>query len=120
MAMYIASSYSSLLTLDILAGMNSLNWASPSRRKAKAGRGIGASTSRDPAGPKQVVEERPPNPVVGVSSGSSGQRREQLPPRPARSSHTDRGVISSSESIDSRSRYLEALRTSLGDISLGE
>ena len=109
-----------LTTFNVLADMNSLNWSSPSGRKARAGRGAGASTSRDAVRPKRGREEVPPSPVVGGSSGSSGQRREQLPPRPARSSHADRGVPSSSESVDSRSRYLEALKSSLGDISQGE
>ena len=100
--------------------MNSLNWSAPSGRKARAGRGAGASTSKGAARPKRGREEMPPSPVVGGSSGSSGRVLGQLPPRPTRSSPADRGVPSSSESVDSRPHYLEALKSSLGDISQGE
>ena len=58
--------------------------------------------------------------MVGPSSGSSGQRREQLPPRLARASSTIESVLSSLESSDSMAHYLEAFKTSLGDISQGE
>ena len=86
----------------------------------KVGRGVDTLTSQDAARPKRMREERPSSPVVGVSSGSSGQRGEQLPPRQSHSSYADKGVLSSSESGDSRFRSLEALKTSLGDISQGE
>ena len=49
-----------------------------------------------------------------------GPEGEQLPPRPAHSSHADKDVLSSSKSSDSKSRYFEALKTSLRDISQGE
>ena len=106
--------------LVFLADMNSLNWASPSRRKLKAGRGAGTSIAREAAHPKLRREERPPSPVVGASSGSSGQRREQLPHHPTHVSSTGKSVLSSMESSDSMARYLEAFKTSLGDISQGE
>ena len=97
--------------------MNSLNWVSPSRRKSKAGRGAGTSAAGEAARPKKGREERPSSPMVGASSRSSSQRREQLPHQPARASSTGKSVLSSSESSDSMARYLEAFKTSLGDIS---
>ena len=120
MTSYIANSHLSLLTLDVFAGMNSLNWKSLSGTKAKTSRGAGTSTARDATCPKRVCEERPLSPVVMVSSGSSGHRSEQLHPRPACSSQASKSLLSSLESGDSRSLYLEALKTSLGDISQGE
>ena len=117
---YVANSHFPLLTLDVFVGMNSLNWAFPLGRKAKAGRGAGTSTARGAARPKRVHEERPPSPEVGASSGSSGQRREQLPPRLVHSSQVGKSILSSLESGDSMSRYLEAFKSSLGDISQGE
>ena len=58
--------------------------------------------------------------MAGASLGSSGQRREQLPPHPTQASSTGKNVLSSSESSDSMACYLEAFKTSLGDISQGE
>ena len=100
--------------------MSSLNWAFLSGRKSKAGRGAGTSATEEAASPKRGREERPPSPVVGASSGSSGQNHEQLPPHPACVSSTSKSVLSSLESSDSMARYLEAFKTSLGDISQGE
>ena len=120
MTSYVANSHLPILTFDAFTGMNSFNWASPSGRRAKAGRGAGTSTARDTAHPKRVREERPPSPVVGVSSGLSSHRCEQLPPYPARSSQAGKSILSPLESGDSRSLYLEAVKTSLGDISQGE
>ena len=108
------------LFLDFFADMNSLNWASPSGRKSKASWGAGISAAGEVARSKRGHEEQPSSPMVGASSGSSGQRREQLPPRPARTSLTGKSVLSSSESSNSMVRYLEAFKTSLGDISQGE
>ena len=76
MSLYLASVYLLLLTLDFFTDMNSLNWASPSGRKSKTGRGVGTSAAGEAARPKQGHEERSLSPVVGPSSGSSGQRRE--------------------------------------------
>ena len=120
MSSYVANSYLTLLTLNFFVDMKSLNWASPSGRKVKASRGAGTSAAQDAARPKRGREERPLSPVVGVSSRSSGQRREHLPPRLARASSTCKSFLSSSESSDSMSHYLEAFKTSLGDISQGE
>ena len=64
-------------------------------------------------------DDLPLSPLIGVSSGSSGQRRKQLPPRLARVPLASKSVISSSEPSDSKTHYLEALKTSLGDISQG-
>ena len=120
MSLYVASLHLLLLTLDFFADMNSLNWASHSGRKSKAGWGASSSAAREIAHPKWGREERSPSPVVGASSGSFGQRREQLPPRPACASSTGKSVLSSSESSDSMARYLEAFKTSFGHISQGE
>ena len=124
MSSCVVNSYLLSLTLTFFliffADMNSLNWASPSGRKSKAGRGAGTFATGEAAHPKRGCEEQPLSPVVGASSGSSGQKREQLPPRPARVSSTGKSVLSSSESSDSMALYLEAYKTSLGDISQGE
>ena len=118
------SLYLLLLTLSsclvFLADMNSLNWASPTRRKSKAGRGASTSTAGEAAGPKWGCEDRPPSLVIGVSSGSSSQRREQFPPHPPRVSPTGKSIASSSESNDSMTCYLDAFKTSLCEISQGE
>ena len=62
-----------LLTLSsylvFLIDMNSLNWASPTGRKLKAGRDAGTSAAGEAAYPKRGREDRPPSPVIGVSSG---------------------------------------------------
>ena len=103
-----------------LADMNSLNQASPTRRKSRASRGAGTSATGEAAHPKQGREDRPPSPMTGVSLGSSDQRREQLPPRPAHVFHAGKSVASSLEPSDSMAHYVEAFKTSLGDISQGE
>ena len=97
--------------------MISLNWALPTGRKSRAGRDTSSSASGEATHPKRGREDRPPSPVVGVSSESSSQRREQLPPRPTRVHSTSKSVASSSETSESMARYLEAFKTSLGDIS---
>ena len=110
-----------LLTLNsclvFFADMNSLNWASPTGRKSRGGRGVGTSAAGEAVGPKQGHEDCPPSPMIGVSSGSSNQRLEQVPPYPACVSPTGKSITSSSKLSDSMARYLEAFKTSLGDIS---
>ena len=59
------------------------------------------------------------DPLV-LSFGSFGQKREKLPPCLARVSTAGKSVASSSELNDSMARYLEAFKTSLGDIIPGE
>ena len=106
--------------LVFFTDMNSLDWASPTRRNSRASRGASSSAAGEGAHPKRGHEDRPPSPAIGVSSGFFGQRAEQLPPRPARVSSTGKSVASSSEPSDSMACYLEAFKTSLGDITLGE
>ena len=112
------------VTLDyclfLFAYMNFLNWALPTGRKSRVGRGASSSATKGGVHPKQGLEDRPPSPVIGVSSRSSGQRREQLPPHPTRVSSAAMSVASSSELSDSMACYLEAFKTSLGDITPGE
>ena len=117
---YVDSLYLFLLTLDFFANMNSLNWAFPSGRKSKTGRGVGTSAAGEATCFKRGSEERSSSPLVGASSGSSGQRHEQLPPHLARASLTGKSILSSLESSDSMFHYLEAFKTSLGGISQGK
>ena len=81
---------------------------------------MGTSVAGEATRPKRGLEERPLSLVVRASWGSFGQRLEQLLPRSARVSSTGKSVLSSLESNDSVAYYLEAFKTSLGDISQGE
>ena len=91
--------------LFFFADMNSLDWALPMGRKSRDSWGASSSEVGKGARMKRGREDQPPSPVIRVSFWSSGQRREQLPPRPSRVFFVGKSVVFCSELSDSMAHY---------------